>query len=49
MEYRWTLLSALAVVLILTGLGMFLVGELLVAGVCFLAASLTIYARGSRE
>lgn len=46
-DYRWTLLSALAVGLILAGLALFFVGELLVAGLCLLAASLTIYARGS--
>lgn len=43
-----TLLAALAVVLLLLALLLFASGRLLVAGVCMLAVSLTIYYRETR-
>lgn len=44
-----TLLAALAVVLIVAGLLAFLADRFLVAGVCMLATSFTIYLRETRR
>lgn len=47
MEINSTLFTGLAIGLTVAGFLMFAAGELLVAGVCFLSTSLTLYARES--
>jgi len=49
MVNRPQLLLALAVALAVLGFVMFALGRLLVAGVCFLSLSLTLYLRGTYQ
>lgn len=42
---RSNLLAALGIILIVAGIAAFVVGEFLVAGLCFFGLSLTIYVR----
>lgn len=49
MKYESEALALIVVVLLLGGIAAFAVGQLLLAGVCFLSLSFAIYLRETRE